>query len=354
MDAGATRALGQFCFDNDAVGALPRRCGDAPASPFPSFPASCPPRISKAWRAWRPSAAPPFPPGWPRPMTGSTTIVETRRIVAAAVLAEQVQELRARGFDQFHFYTLNQANLTYAACRILGIAAQRNCHEFRPCNARIRWMKEEAQKRILLLDGSWGVMIQGYKLERRGFPRRALRQSRQRAERQQRSSDADQARRSSARSAAQYLEAGADFIETNTFNSDRQAPGRLRPGASGGRTERGGRQAGARDLRRAHRPPTARAWSPACWGRPTAPPPSRRTSTIRPSATSPSTNCAAPTRGDARPDQGRLRRADDRDDLRHAELPRPRSSPSRKRSTNWACACRSGFPAPSPICRAAR
>ena len=34
-------------------------------------------------------------------------------------------------------------------------------------------MKEEAQKRILLLDGSWGVMIQGYKLERRGFPRRA-------------------------------------------------------------------------------------------------------------------------------------------------------------------------------------
>jgi methylenetetrahydrofolate reductase (NADPH) len=47
--------------------------------------------------------------------------VETRRIVAAAVLADQVQQLRARGFGQFHFYTLNQANLTYAACRILGI-----------------------------------------------------------------------------------------------------------------------------------------------------------------------------------------------------------------------------------------
>jgi methylenetetrahydrofolate reductase (NADPH) len=47
--------------------------------------------------------------------------VETRRIVAAAVLADQVQQLRTRGFGQFHFYTLNQANLTYAACRILGI-----------------------------------------------------------------------------------------------------------------------------------------------------------------------------------------------------------------------------------------
>jgi len=31
-------------------------------------------------------------------------------------------------------------------------------------DARIGWMKQEAKKRILLLDGSWGVMIQGYKL----------------------------------------------------------------------------------------------------------------------------------------------------------------------------------------------
>jgi methylenetetrahydrofolate reductase (NADPH) len=29
--------------------------------------------------------------------------------------------LRARGFSQVHFYTLNQANLTYAACRIMGL-----------------------------------------------------------------------------------------------------------------------------------------------------------------------------------------------------------------------------------------
>ncbi len=54
-------------------------------------------------------------------MKGWTTDVESRRILAAAVLADQVEQLRARGFCQFHFYTLNQANLTYAACRILGI-----------------------------------------------------------------------------------------------------------------------------------------------------------------------------------------------------------------------------------------
>mgnify|MGYP003336092916 CR=1 FL=1 len=36
-------------------------------------------------------------------------------------LTNTITELRAKGFSQFHFYTLNQANLTYAACRILGI-----------------------------------------------------------------------------------------------------------------------------------------------------------------------------------------------------------------------------------------
>ncbi|MGH6827481.1 MAG: methylenetetrahydrofolate reductase, partial [Rhizomicrobium sp.] len=46
---------------------------------------------------------------------------ESRRIVAAAVLADQVQQLRRLGFDQYHFYTLNQANLSYAACRLLGL-----------------------------------------------------------------------------------------------------------------------------------------------------------------------------------------------------------------------------------------
>ena len=30
--------------------------------------------------------------------------------------------------------------------------------------SRIAWMKKEARERILLLDGSWGVMIQGYGL----------------------------------------------------------------------------------------------------------------------------------------------------------------------------------------------
>ncbi len=120
MDAGATRALGQFCFDNsinarfrdEAVKAginIPIVPGIMPATNFngvvrmaSKIGASIPDWLSNAYQ-------------------GLDEDVETRRIMAAAVLAEQVRELRTQGFGQFHFYTLNQANLTYAACRILGI-----------------------------------------------------------------------------------------------------------------------------------------------------------------------------------------------------------------------------------------
>ena len=59
--------------------------------------------------------------GWRKPMMCLDDDVESRRIIAAAVLADQVQQLRSRGFGQFHFYTLNQANLSYAVCRLLGL-----------------------------------------------------------------------------------------------------------------------------------------------------------------------------------------------------------------------------------------
>ena len=44
----------------------------------------------------------------------------TRRLVAATVAAEQVRILQANGVDEFHFYTLNRADLTYAIAHILG------------------------------------------------------------------------------------------------------------------------------------------------------------------------------------------------------------------------------------------
>jgi methylenetetrahydrofolate reductase (NADPH) len=46
---------------------------------------------------------------------------ETRRLVAASVAIEQVQELVRHGVQEFHFYTLNRAELTYAICHTLGL-----------------------------------------------------------------------------------------------------------------------------------------------------------------------------------------------------------------------------------------
>jgi methylenetetrahydrofolate reductase (NADPH) len=64
-------------------------------------------------------------PEWmARVYDGLDSDVESRRTIAAAVMAEQVTELHRLGFDQFHFYTLNQSDLTYAACRLLGLQAK--------------------------------------------------------------------------------------------------------------------------------------------------------------------------------------------------------------------------------------
>ena len=50
---------------------------------------------------------------------------DTRRMIAASVAIAQVEALRREGVDEFHFYTLNRADLTYAICHALGVRAQR-------------------------------------------------------------------------------------------------------------------------------------------------------------------------------------------------------------------------------------
>ena len=86
-------------------------------------------------------------------------------------------------------------------------------------NARIAWMKQEAQKRLLLLDGSWGVMIQGFKLGEDDFrgPRFGNHPSELKGNNDLLTLTKPDIIRDIG---CQYLEAGADFIETNTFNSN--------------------------------------------------------------------------------------------------------------------------------------
>ena len=48
---------------------------------------------------------------------------ETRKLVAAMVAGEQCRNLAAEGVSNFHFYTLNRADLTFAMCHTLGLRA---------------------------------------------------------------------------------------------------------------------------------------------------------------------------------------------------------------------------------------
>jgi len=120
VDAGATRAITQFFFDVDDYLRFRDRCvaagigvsivpGILPITRFPQvtrFAARCGAKI----------------PGWlAERFSGLDDDAETRRLIAANVAIEQVSRLRRHGVEEFHFYTLNRAELTYAICHALGL-----------------------------------------------------------------------------------------------------------------------------------------------------------------------------------------------------------------------------------------
>jgi methylenetetrahydrofolate reductase (NADPH) len=123
VDAGASRALTQFGFDSEL---LARFRDDAVAAGVnvPIVPGIIPTTNIKGIARMAGKAGASVPEWLSGLYRGLDKDAETRRVIAAAVMAEQVEELRAFGFDEFHFYTLNQADLTYATCRILGVSAQ--------------------------------------------------------------------------------------------------------------------------------------------------------------------------------------------------------------------------------------
>ena len=117
---GATRAISQFFFHNSFFLRLRDRIhargidinlvpGILPITNFGrvcEFAAKCGARI---------------PPDMALRFAGLDADPETRNLVAAIVAAEQVEALRREGIRNFHFYTLNRAELVYAICRVLGL-----------------------------------------------------------------------------------------------------------------------------------------------------------------------------------------------------------------------------------------
>jgi methylenetetrahydrofolate reductase (NADPH) len=123
IDAGACRALTQFGFTNEFVARF-RDDAVAAGVNVPIVPGIIPTTNLKGIARMATKAGASVPEWLTALYRGLDKDADARRIIAAAVMAEQVQELRGLGFDEFHFYTLNQADLTYATCRILGVSPQ--------------------------------------------------------------------------------------------------------------------------------------------------------------------------------------------------------------------------------------
>ncbi|MCC6918343.1 MAG: methylenetetrahydrofolate reductase [NAD(P)H] [Alphaproteobacteria bacterium] len=120
IDAGATRAITQFVFDTDLHIRFLERARRLGVK-IPVVPGIMPTTNYKGIvrMAGRCGAS---VPGWLHErFEGLDDDLETRKLIAATIAAEQVERLTAIGFDNIHFYTLNQADLTYAICRMLGI-----------------------------------------------------------------------------------------------------------------------------------------------------------------------------------------------------------------------------------------
>jgi methylenetetrahydrofolate reductase (NADPH) len=116
LDAGATRAITQYFFDTDVfLRFLDRALAAGITAPIV-------PGIMPVTNFAQASKFGAQVPDWLAHLfEGLDEDPETRRMVAAFVAAEQVRLLQANGIDEFHFYTLNRSDLTYAIAHILGV-----------------------------------------------------------------------------------------------------------------------------------------------------------------------------------------------------------------------------------------
>lgn len=123
VDAGATRAITQFFFDNGTYFRFVDLCRAAGID-VPIVPGIMP--IMNFTQATRFAAqcGATIPRGMARHFEGLDHDPDTRKLVAAALAAEQCTKLADHGVEELHFYTLNRADLTYAICHLLGLRPQ--------------------------------------------------------------------------------------------------------------------------------------------------------------------------------------------------------------------------------------
>ena len=120
VDAGATRAITQFFFENDHYFRYLDRVR-ASGINIPIVPGILPVQNFKQTRVFAERCSASVPRWLADRFDGLDEDVATRKLIAAAIAAEQVLGLVDRGVTDFHFYTMNRADLVYAVCHLLGL-----------------------------------------------------------------------------------------------------------------------------------------------------------------------------------------------------------------------------------------
>jgi methylenetetrahydrofolate reductase (NADPH) len=122
VDAGAARAITQVFFDNDLYFRYLDRVR-ARGIAIPIVPGILPVQNFKQMRVFAERCGTTVPAWLADRFAGLDADAATRKLIAAAVAAEQVLDLVDRGVTDFHFYTMNRADLVYAICHLLGVRA---------------------------------------------------------------------------------------------------------------------------------------------------------------------------------------------------------------------------------------
>jgi methylenetetrahydrofolate reductase (NADPH) len=120
VDAGATRAMTQFFFENALYFRYLERVRAAGID-IPIVPGILPVQNFKQTKNFAERTGASVPAWLADRFDGLDDDPATRKLIAAAVAAEQVIDLVDHGVTDFHFYTMNRADLVYAICHLLGM-----------------------------------------------------------------------------------------------------------------------------------------------------------------------------------------------------------------------------------------
>ena len=120
IDAGGSRAITQFFYDTAAFLRFRDRCRGAGVN-VPIVPGILPIASFPGMLRFAAKCGVNVPDRLHERFSGLNDDRETSRMIAASVAIEQVDELYRHGVREFHFYTLNRAELTYAICHALGL-----------------------------------------------------------------------------------------------------------------------------------------------------------------------------------------------------------------------------------------